>query len=179
MGLFDFFRKNSGTDSPEELITKRWVPNSDGTYRDVVRKHDSDELAARFGVRAFETWFHRLEQRLGQSLGRRLAHAALEHEEYMIGLGGFPKPSGRDISRWNGTEQDWQSRGMGNYSMLEDGAEARILIENPASASLCSGFITGAWENATGKHHRFLWSCLLYTSPSPRDQRGSRMPSSA
>ena len=25
-------------------------------------------------------------------------------------------------------------------------------------------------------HH---WNCLLYTSPSPRDQRGSRMPSSA
>ena len=23
------------------------------------------------------------------------------------------------------------------------------------------------------------WICLLYTSPSPRDQRGSRMPSSA
>ena len=29
-------------------------------------------------------------------------------------------------------------------------------------------------------HHRFLLRiCLLYTSPSPRDQRGSRMPSSA
>ena len=26
---------------------------------------------------------------------------------------------------------------------------------------------------------RMLPSCLLYTSPSPRDQRGSRMPSSA
>ena len=25
----------------------------------------------------------------------------------------------------------------------------------------------------------FDWICLLYTSPSPRDQRGSRMPSSA
>ena len=25
----------------------------------------------------------------------------------------------------------------------------------------------------------WMWSCLLYTSPSPRDQRGSRMPSSA
>ena len=25
----------------------------------------------------------------------------------------------------------------------------------------------------------FIMSCLLYTSPSPRDQRGSRMPSSA
>ena len=27
-------------------------------------------------------------------------------------------------------------------------------------------------------HHIYI-SCLLYTSPSPRDQRGSRMPSSA
>ena len=25
----------------------------------------------------------------------------------------------------------------------------------------------------------YNWGCLLYTSPSPRDQRGSRMPSSA
>ena len=25
----------------------------------------------------------------------------------------------------------------------------------------------------------YVWPCLLYTSPSPRDQRGSRMPSSA
>ena len=38
---------------------------------------------------------------------------------------------------------------------------------------------------ANGYEHRFLkarilsWACLLYTSPSPRDQRGSRMPSSA
>ena len=29
------------------------------------------------------------------------------------------------------------------------------------------------------KGHTELYSCLLYTSPSPRDQRGSRMPSSA
>ena len=27
--------------------------------------------------------------------------------------------------------------------------------------------------------HKYLHICLLYTSPSPRDQRGSRMPSSA
>ena len=27
--------------------------------------------------------------------------------------------------------------------------------------------------------HSFYNNCLLYTSPSPRDQRGSRMPSSA
>ena len=34
--------------------------------------------------------------------------------------------------------------------------------------------ITAASQNAEG-----LTGCLLYTSPSPRDQRGSRMPSSA
>ena len=29
------------------------------------------------------------------------------------------------------------------------------------------------------KQHPVPFGCLLYTSPSPRDQRGSRMPSSA
>ena len=32
---------------------------------------------------------------------------------------------------------------------------------------------------AHGANVAFTYSCLLYTSPSPRDQRGSRMPSSA
>ena len=38
-------------------------------------------------------------------------------------------------------------------------------------------------ESFRGKNRvqqqRIVYSCLLYTSPSPRDQRGSRMPSSA
>ena len=36
-----------------------------------------------------------------------------------------------------------------------------------------------SWNAATGGEARNLFGCLLYTSPSPRDQRGSRMPSSA
>ena len=39
-----------------------------------------------------------------------------------------------------------------------------------------------AWDKArTKKYADFTvaYTCLLYTSPSPRDQRGSRMPSSA
>ena len=31
------------------------------------------------------------------------------------------------------------------------------------------------WDEVSVK----TWNCLLYTSPSPRDQRGYRMPSSA
>ena len=38
---------------------------------------------------------------------------------------------------------------------------------------------TQALPNAPGPEYGELVSCLLYTSPSPRDQRGSRMPSSA
>jgi len=44
------------------------------------------------------------------------------------------------------------------------------------------GQSTGAWwiiPSSTGSAYGIGWGCLLYTSPSPRDQRGSRMPSSA
>ena len=34
------------------------------------------------------------------------------------------------------------------------------------------------WDHSTHLE-LVIWACLLYTSPSPRDQRGSRMPSSA
>ena len=49
------------------------------------------------------------------------------------------------------------------------GASGGGLIAIGAGAVLALGLIAGA----------FLFICLLYTSPSPRDQRGSRMPSSA
>ena len=34
-------------------------------------------------------------------------------------------------------------------------------------------------DRVSGEGHIVCGTCLLYTSPSPRDQRGSRMPSSA
>ena len=42
-------------------------------------------------------------------------------------------------------------------------------VNGPASAD----------EGSTPRYTVSLSGCLLYTSPSPRDQRGSRMPSSA
>ena len=35
------------------------------------------------------------------------------------------------------------------------------------------------WKIVAGLQQSSNYHCLLYTSPSPRDQRGSRMPSSA
>ena len=37
----------------------------------------------------------------------------------------------------------------------------------------------GEWFEVTQDRINLFADCLLYTSPSPRDQRGSRMPSSA
>ena len=62
----------------------------------------------------------------------------------------------------------------------------KVLAES-ASAGLNHIVLTGASEKSSvesskicQRHPGFLYStCLLYTSPSPRDQRGSRMPSSA
>ena len=42
---------------------------------------------------------------------------------------------------------------------------------------LAAALVAGALVGMLGVG--VVWACLLYTSPSPRDQRGSRMPSSA
>ena len=40
------------------------------------------------------------------------------------------------------------------------------------------GYYEGTYSNEAASANKYIY-CLLYTSPSPRDQRGSRMPSSA
>ena len=52
---------------------------------------------------------------------------------------------------------------------VELGDPAAIVLENDVSAM----------TNAASSTWTLTYDCLLYTSPSPRDQRGSRMPSSA
>ena len=157
MGLFNFLREFlSSPPNPEGLVKERWIAFDDGTYRDMLR--DYDEIAWRVGVGWFESWFQGLEKRTAQSLGRRLAHAAVEHEEYMMGLGGLSIPSGRDPASWSRTIMHWETSGLGRFGLLEDGDETRMVVELPASGPICSGLIAAAWEKATGKRHRFLWS---------------------
>ena len=49
--------------------------------------------------------------------------------------------------------------------------------ENIEYARMCMKDCLSRGESPYASH--LLYTCLLYTSPSPRDQRGSRMPSSA
>ena len=151
MGLFDFFKSKS----PEEIFTKRWVPLTDGTIADSERE---GEIAWRVSTNSFEKLFQGIEARLGQSLGRRLAHAAAESEEYLLSLKGGSRPRGRDSKSWSGLHRDWMGRGIGKLESLDDGEEIRLLVSGSASAPICAGFATSSWEYLTGQRHRFRWS---------------------
>ena len=117
--------------------------------------------------------------------------------------GGFLKDEGLDAS-WSvappGTSaikalladeaQVIQSAPSQGFSTLKEGREPDVL--HFAQINEMDGFfVSGRSENGQAAAGKFDWkqlegsevvlfkACLLYTSPSPRDKRQSRMPSSA
>ena len=70
----------------------------------------------------------------------------------------------------------WVAKGYIGRSLIR---WAEHLVERtPVVRSIYSG-IKQISETVFAQSDRSFEDCLLYTSPSPRDQRGSRMPSSA
>ena len=53
-----------------------------------------------------------------------------------------------------------------------------LVASKPAGAQQQPGAVAADW-NSVYPAHKTAKGCLLYTSPSPRDKRQSRMPSSA
>ena len=53
------------------------------------------------------------------------------------------------------------------------------LANDQALQEECQAIVLGMQRSVDGARAALNIDCLLYTSPSPRDQRGSRMPSSA
>ena len=88
------------------------------------------------------------------------------------------------------TAEDKAERTALDWAIIMQSAEAEeILRENDAPSSAEKSFIAAIQTNNIDAVKSLLekgvdvnepaYTCLLYTSPSPRDQRGSRMPSSA
>ena len=68
---------------------------------------------------------------------------------------------------------------INNLDVKFDTDEGRITAIDNVSLTLDQGKVLGiVGESGSGKSVTAK-SCLLYTSPSPRDKRQSRMPSSA
>ena len=104
-------------------------------------------------------------------------------------------PSGFISTVSDPTLPNVQSANNGTYTVIvtdENGCTAQAQVEvidiedtiaDPDIASsgpACEGDpISISVPDFNGANVTYTWTCLLYTSPSPRDQRGSRMPSSA
>ena len=74
-----------------------------------------------------------------------------------------------------------------NYDVfIKTEAEIKDLANELSRNAFDSNVLSGSQLNLASQAEGFITAvlglaqyCLLYTSPSPRDQRGSRMPSSA
>ena len=80
------------------------------------------------------------------------------------------------IEEWLKQSGDYVEKGEVVITLETDKASVELVAE-------ASGVLTTSAEDGdtveVGSVVGAIDSCLLYTSPSPRDQRGSRMPSSA
>ena len=85
----------------------------------------------------------------------------------------------------NLSEGQMQSRAEAVLETLSKRRTIRDFSNKPVPRALIETCIRAAGTAPSGANHQPWYfvaisdSCLLYTSPSPRDQRGSRMPSSA
>ena len=87
------------------------------------------------------------------------------------GLAAYPTTAGSDALR--ATIAGWLER---RYNLPKLNPATQVLPVNGSREAL---FALAQTVIDPSKQALVVCPCLLYTSPSPRDQRGSRMPSSA
>jgi hypothetical protein len=110
---------------------------------------------------AFEKWFSELETITSQTLGRRLAYAAAESEEWLWSLA-LPLPNpwiGKEKKRIATINFDWATRGLGQLEMLESTSEGTtLLVANRGQTAIAAGMGNAAWERIQDARFRFQWS---------------------
>lgn len=146
-----------GTPALIAAVTARFVHASDGMLRDV---DTSDEPHWLVSDAWFRRWFGLLEAVSGQPLGRRLAHAAAESEEWRQRMRGEP-PSpwlGRRKKRLAWLNGDWEARGLGEVRLLREGPEeTALVVEGRALTPMSAGMANAGWELLEGQRSRFRW----------------------
>ena len=138
-------------------LTTRFALADDGLLRDATMGDEPHWLVP---ARAIKAWFARLEEQAGQSLGRRLAHAGAESEEYRLSLRGGV-PGGLFFKRrkqldW--VNREWGLRGLGQLRVLSAAdSEASLIVDGRTLTPLSAGMANAVWERLTGSRHRFRW----------------------
>ena len=121
-----------------------------------------NELTWLVALPTFEGWFTSLEEILTMTLGRRLAHAAAESEEWYWRLteNELPEPwFKKQQKRMSVINADWALRGHGQMQFLNttDSTDS-VLVAHRSHTSLAAGMANAAWERIEDKRTRFQWS---------------------
>ena len=96
------------------------------------------------------------------------------------GLSGFTKRSESEYDPFGAAHSSTSiSAGLGMAVARDLSGGNNNVVSIIGDGSMSAGMAYEAMNNAGALDARQIVICLLYTSPSPRDQRGSRMPSSA
>ena len=139
-----------------------------------LKAEQTETEAAEHGINA-EGW-----ERLTSRLGRKPNLVELGIYSVMWSEHCSYKSSRRHLSKFP-TKNEYVIQGPGeNAGVIDigDGQAAIFKMESHNHPSYIEPY-QGAATGVAGILRDVFTICLLYTSPSPRDQRGSRMPSSA
>ena len=150
---------------------------------DLLIQLDTQELASQLAIA--EGQLFELMARRGRLEAQRDESEAIEFEPELIEMG----QSNPDIQELMGGQgnlfaarQDSVAREIDQMTKRRDQIEAQVVGVEAQEVALVRQL--ELIEEELGNQETLLerglaQACLLYTSPSPRDQRGSRMPSSA
>ena len=139
-----------------ELIERfNW---SSGLFLDNTYSNEPTWLVS---TSAFNRWFELLQENLELNLGRRLAHAAADSEEYRLQT--VQKPSGffglnkKSLLLIN---EDWRIRGLGSLKAPSKPfklSKLDVEVHGRLQSSFSSGLANAAWEWIVNRRHRFRW----------------------
>ena len=157
-----------------------FLPHYSRAYRDVSRRRD-----------AYAETAHRLREAV--SLESETLRASLNekaHTGWELHCKTRDEAHARALDAWEARRERWDAlkralairhdKRPGDLAMErcdEHRRKMEILTHLDMAAPVHEREGGTQWEWRMGLRNN--WTCLLYTSPSPRDQRGSRMPSSA
>ena len=201
MKLLDFI---SEQDYQTAINSEINLPISINNY-DLEASHLAElarfEVINRYGIRAYEegwsvytTVDSELQESANQAITKRLfeydkRHGWREKSNYIDRLGDefFKSIESEDFNFLLSQDYVIQSDPI-NYQNISEELLRDIFEENPFIQSHQRAIVIEVWDSGfTAIDEQFTfetiqwddsYSCLLYTSPSPRDKRQSRMPSS-
>ena len=144
-------------------------------------------------------WWHSMAGELGQKLeglASRFNESQSEYKVVPLYRGTYPESMTAAIAAFRAGEQPHILQvfevGTGTFMAARDAVyPVQELMTDTGEAFDPASYlpaVTGYYQTGDGELLSFpfnsssvilYYNCLLYTSPSPRDQRGSRMPSSA